>query len=193
VLADTSLLPSDVLSKAAETTLIERGVLPGLESALAEYGMESPEDPEPVAMVDAAPRTLYVSRKVINVAEIAAWAKSQGLPELDDDMHVTVAYSKKAVDWMRVGSGYAPSKLIVESGGARLVERMGDVSAALLFTYGELSWRNREIVEAGASWDFPDYQPHVTLVTSEPVDLRGIEPYRGPIELGPEIFEELRE
>jgi len=41
VLADTSLLPSDVLSKAAETTLIERGVLPGLESALAEYGMES--------------------------------------------------------------------------------------------------------------------------------------------------------
>jgi hypothetical protein len=44
--------------------------------------------------------------------------------------------------------------------------------------------------EAGASWDWPDYQPHISL-SKAPVDLSKIEPYRGEIVLGPEIFEEI--
>jgi hypothetical protein len=66
------------------------------------------------------------------------------------------------------------------------------MTAVLMFASSQLYWRHREIVEAGASHDFPDYTPHVSL-TESPVDLSGVEPYRGRIVLGPEIFEELRE
>ena len=54
---------------------------------------------------DAAPRTLYVSRKLLNAKAVIAWAKSQGfettLPAAD--MHVTIAFSQTPVDWMAVG------------------------------------------------------------------------------------------
>ncbi|MNN52894.1 hypothetical protein D3C81_1676210 [compost metagenome] len=62
----------------------------------------------------------------------------------------------------------------------------------LLFNNTELSWRHQDILDVGASWDWPEYQPHITF-TYEPgsIDLDQVEPYRGVIELGPEIFEEV--
>lgn len=64
----------------------------------------------------------------------------------------------------------------------------------LLFNSSDLTWRHVEIRDAGASWDWPDYQPHITF-TYQPgsVDLDQVEPYRGVIELGPEVFEEIGE
>jgi hypothetical protein len=46
--------------------------------------------------------------------------------------------------------------------------------------------------DKGASWDWPSYQPHITI-TYNPgeVALDKVEPYQGRIELGPEIFEEI--
>src|SRR5690606_22588162 len=94
-----ALMPIDALSDALVNTLIEDNALPGLEAAIDEYGKlsEQEEDEEEVeaAVVpaneneptdrrklqvakDAAPRTLYVSRKVVNAAAIIRWAKSQG-------------------------------------------------------------------------------------------------------------------
>lgn len=48
-LADTRLFPDEALSQAAENTLIEWGVMPGLEAAMEEFGdLPLPEpDPEP--------------------------------------------------------------------------------------------------------------------------------------------------
>ena len=138
-----------------------------------------------------------MSRKVINGAEIIAWAKSQGfeftVPAAD--LHVTVAYSRNPVDWMKVGeswSGDGKGQLKIAPGGARLIDKFGEGAVVLLFNSSELAWRHVSIVEAGASWDWPDYQPHITF-TYEPgtVDIDKVEPYRGVIELGPEIFEEL--
>ncbi|WP_438802171.1 hypothetical protein, partial [Enterobacter hormaechei] len=40
--------------------------------------------------------------------------------------------------------------------------------------------------------DYPDYTLHISL-TKATVDLSKVEPYRGRIVLGPEIFEEIRE
>lgn len=148
-----------------------------------------------VAANDATPRTLYVSRKVQNVAEIKAWAKSQGLPELQDDLHVTLIYSRTPLDWMKVESDeWGQEKngnIEIAPGGVRIVEPLGDRTAVLLFTSSRLSWRHEQIVRAGAEHGFPDYQPHISL-TGEPVDLSKVEPYRGKIVLGPEIFEEVR-
>ncbi|WP_286955537.1 MULTISPECIES: anti-CBASS protein Acb1 family protein [unclassified Pseudomonas] len=205
VLTDTKLFPEEALSKAAQTMLVEQDVVPGLETAMADYAASTPEGEEEElpsntqqTLSDAAPRTLYVSRKVTNGEEILAWARSQGFIKTltADDLHVTIAYSRDALDWMKVGDDWASNSdgtLTVSAGGARLVEPLGDQGAVvLLFNSSELSWRHMSIREAGASWDYEEYQPHITI-TYEPgeVDLKAIEPYRGKIEFGPEVFEEL--
>lgn len=208
-LKDSGLFPEDALSTAAVNLLVELSVMPGLEAAIEKFGDELPDDDDdlpstgadqPVAkkaITDAAPRSLYVSRKVINGAEIIAWAKSQGFESIVPaaELHVTVAYSRNPVDWMKVGeswSGDGKGQLKIAPGGARLIDKFGEGAVVLLFNSSELAWRHVSIVEAGASWDWPDYQPHITF-TYEPgsVDIDKVEPYRGAIELGPEIFEEL--
>lgn len=140
---------------------------------------------------DALPRTLYVSRNVINVGEIKEWAKSQGIPDLNDDLHVTITYSRNAFDWMKAGNAWN-NKIEVQEGGPRVIEPLGNQSAVLLFTHEDLVWRHKSIIEAGASHDYDDYQPHISL-TKTPFDIANVEPYRGKIILGPEIFEELKD
>lgn len=153
----------------------------------------APVDPAAAPMVqDAAPRPLYVSRKVLNVADLKAWAKGQGLPELQDDLHVTVAYSRKPLDWMAAGTSWQET-VTIPAGGPRLVEPLGGQTAVLLFTCDDLIYRHSRIIEAGASYDWPEYQPHISLTKEPLVELEAVEPYRGAIELGPEIFEELND
>lgn len=201
-IAETKLFPADALSKAAETLLVENSVMPGLESALEEFGSEVPDDVQEeeggtTKLQDAAARTLYVSRKVLNAGAIIDWAKDQGfettLPA--EDLHVTVAYSKTPVDWMAVAQAWTNKpngNLTSSAGGPRMVEKFGEGAIVLLFNNTELTWRNQDILDSGGSWDFPEYQPHITF-TYQPgsVDLDQVEPYRGVIELGPEIFEEI--
>lgn len=45
-LTDSSLFPEDVLAQAGSNALIEAGALPGLEAAIAEFGLEREEDDE---------------------------------------------------------------------------------------------------------------------------------------------------
>lgn len=208
------LLPIEALSDALVNTFIEDGSLPGLEAAIDEYGKLSEQDEDegdeeaaltppalPVAANDAAPRTLYVQRKLLNAAEFIAWAKAQGFETTTpaDDLHVTVAFSRVRVDWMKAGEGWNNDKdgsVTVSPGGARLVEKLGDKGAVvLLFSSSELSWRHEAIRrEAGASWDFPEYQPHVTITyQGGDLDLSKVEPFRGKLVFGPEIFQEIDE
>lgn len=201
-IGETKLFPPDALSKAAETLLVENSVMPGLESALEEFGSEVPDEGQEeeggtTKLQDAAARTLYVSRKVVNAGAIIDWAKAQGfettLPA--EDLHVTVAYSKTPVDWMAVAQAWTNKpngNLTTSAGGPRMVEQFGEGAIVLLFNNTELTWRHQDILDAGASWDWPDYQPHITF-TYQPgsVDLDQVQPYRGVIELGPEIFEEI--
>ena len=160
-------------------------------------------------IADAEPRTLYVYRKLRNGDAISRWAKQQGFHTTLDpsEMHVTIAHSKKAVDWGKAGQApYADDErkddsgfLTVPSGGARQLQAFGKdgkCAVVLLFNSTALSYRHGDIKDrTGATWDWPDYQPHVTITWNAPADLstnealRKIEPYRGPIELGPEIFE----
>lgn len=206
------LMPIDALSDALVNEFIEDGSLPGLEGAIEEYGKLSEQDddeaeetaaltpPAPKALGDAERRTLYVQRKLLNAAEVIAWAKEQGFTSTlpADDMHVTITYSRAAVDWMKMGeswSGDQSGNLTVEAGGARLVEKLGDKGAiVLLFNSSALSWRHEQMRHEGASFDFAEYQPHVTLTyEGKDLDLTAIEPYRGKLVFGPEIFEELDE
>jgi phage-related protein (TIGR01555 family) len=211
-----ALMPLEALSDALVNTFIEDGSLPGLEAAIDEYGKLSEQeedetdieaallapanqnDPavqqrERLAATDAAPRTLYVQRKVKNAADIIAWAKGQGfettLPA--DDLHVTIVYSRSPVDWMKVGESWSP-ELKIAAGGPRLMEQFGEATV-LLFTASELRWRHEAAKEAGASWDHDEYQPHVTISYGFKGDLSKVQPYQGEIVLGPELFAEVKE
>lgn len=147
---------------------------------------------------DAAPQPLYVSRKLVNVAELAAWAKSAGV-ELDQSqpLHVTICYSKADVDWMGMGT---PSweqdekgRLTVAPGGPRMVDSFGPEgkSTVLLFASNALTWRHKEFLDAGASHDWGDYQPHITLNNAGGLPAAGSKPYLGKLVFGPEEFEPL--
>lgn len=150
--------------------------------------------PQLAITADAAARTLYVSRKVLNGEEIIRWAKAQGfkttLPVAD--LHVTIAFSRQPVDWMECGQSWRPKEEI-PAGGPRQMEQFGE-ARVLLFASEELKWRHERIKEAGATWDHPDYQPHITIsYDPDAPEIGAIEAYQGPIILGPEIFAEVKE
>jgi phage-related protein (TIGR01555 family) len=223
IYVNSGLFDDQSLGEAVGNMLTEDGVLPGFDAALAAApdmslgGTEPPPaanentvqqmqqqgaitaDQAVKLLTDAEPRSLYVQRKLLNADEVIAWAKGQGFETTlaGADMHVTVAYSRQPLDWMKVGSSWsddAKGQLEVRPGGARIVERLGDKGAVvLLFASSELCWRHEDIKRAGASFDFAEYQPHVTITYGLPagVDLAQVEPYRGRLLFGPEIFEEL--
>ena len=151
---------------------------------------------------DARPRSLYISRKLLNADELIRWAKAHGFKTTQpaDQMHVTIAFSRKPVDWLAVGSDWSSDeqgRVRVKPGGARVVERLGDKGAVvLLFRDDGLEYRHRSIhsESIGAQWDFPEYQPHVTITwDAGDLDLDDIEPYQGPLVFGPEIFAEVKD
>lgn len=212
------IIPREAVSDALVNRLVEDGVLPGLDAAMEQYGSLSEQEPSEEELAaaaaqaansnnvtrmqqaanDAAPRTLYIRRDVLNVAEIKAWAKEQGFDTVQDGLHVTVIHTRTPMDWIKVGSDSEWSggdvKMEIGAGGPRLMERFGD-AVVLQFASSRLTWRHEDIKRMGAETDYPDYQPHVTITWTMPegIDLATVEPYRGKILLGEEIFEEVND
>lgn len=208
------IIARDAVSRSLVNRIVEDGNLPGLAEAIDEFGeigeqepseeelaaataaanQNTPVQPQKRAANDAAPRTLYVRRDVLNRADFVRWANEQGFTDIVPDLHVTIAYSETPVDWFSVGESWSP-KLEISAGGPRQMEAFGEDGKykALLITASELVWRHKAIIEAGASWSWPDYQPHISIQIGGDIDLSKVEPYQGKIVLGPEIFEELRE
>ncbi|HYD12698.1 MAG TPA: DUF935 family protein [Allosphingosinicella sp.] len=160
---------------------------------------------EPAAEAEAVglsePRPLYIHRRLRNAKALIAWAKAQGFKSTIPaaEMHVTIAKSRRPVDWFKIGQAWTPvgegAGITITAGGPRAVEQLGRGGAIVLrFAARELECRHKEIAEAGASWDYAEYQPHVTLTyEGEGIDLEKIEPYQGELIFGPEIFELLDE
>jgi len=211
-LNDTGLFPQEALANAGANMLVEHSIMPGLQEAIDEAGglpdYEAELEAERAAAAerlnavssdprlanDAAPRTLYVSRKVLNGEEILRWAKAQGFTSTlaASDLHVTITYSRAPVDWFKMGASW-DDDITVRAGGPRQMEAFGKAKV-LLFANNMLVWRHNEMVELGASWDHPEYQPHITIsYEASDIDLSKVEPYQGVIKLGPELFEEIVE
>jgi len=196
----TGAVDEDVLTKTYLNGSVETGLYPGIEQAMAESATEGiaeppEEDPSAITQGDAAPRTLYVSRKLLNGAALVKWAKSVGIAEplAASDMHVTVTYSRAPVDWMKMGAAWE-EELVIPKGGARILERFDGGALVLAFNANSLRWRHDEMVSAGASFDYDEYQPHVTLTyKGADLDLSIIQAYQGELRFGPEIFEEVNE
>jgi hypothetical protein len=223
--ADTGLIPDVALSEIAKNSIVESGRWPGSEKAFEDAANEPlpTDDPNQLTtleqrvaamegkgtiqpadaarlLTDAQPRSLYVSRKLLNADAVIAWAKKQGFDTTlaAADMHVTVLFSRASVDWMKMGSGWddgQDGKLKIAPGGARMIEKFDGGAVVLLFSSSSLSWRHKDMVRQGASHDFDEYAPHVTITyeARADLDLAKIEPYRGELIFGPEIFEEIDE
>lgn len=152
-------------------------------------------------IADAAPRSLYARRDLLNWREVDEHYKAQGFETtVGAAMHATIVHSRTPVDWLKVGEQWDfrgdDGKLIVQPGGARITEPLGDKGAVvLLFASGNLSYRHEEMLRAGAQSDYSEFTPHVTISYKAPegVDLRTVEPFRGKLEFGPEIFEEVKD
>lgn len=138
--------------------------------------------------------TLYVHRPLLNANELIDWANKQGFGSTlsPDDMHVTVAFSKTAFDWS--GLKEQNNKVHV-TGGSRDVDHLGEKGAIVLhFDSSELHDRWQQIVDEGASWDYEDYHPHVSVTyDGGDLDPADIEPYLGRLVFGPEIFRPFEE
>jgi phage-related protein (TIGR01555 family) len=217
---DAGLIPTEPLIEGVTSRVIEDQVFPALESAMEKYrsfddlepgGEGEPmdevddledleDDPERDRISDAAPRSLYVYRQVMNADELHKWAKAQGFKKVlsADDMHCTLAHSAEPVDWMKGSDSFEwaeDATHTIKEGGPRIVEPLGDKGAVVLhFASSSLAWRHEDIKEkTGARWGFDEYQPHITITYEAPdLDLDKVEPYRGKIVLGPEIFEEVK-
>ena len=152
-------------------------------------------------LTDTVPRSLYVSRKLLNADELVAWAESQGFKNIVPaaSMHVTITASREPVDWMKIDPAWdgpdGKGTLTVPAGGPRVVEALGANNAPVLFFASwELNYRHGVMREAGASWDFDSYQPHVTIsYDTSDLDLSKVEPFTGQLRFGPEIFTEFVE
>jgi hypothetical protein len=127
--------------------------------------------------------------------DLIAWAKANGfestLPAAD--MRVTILYSKRPVDPMAMGEtwvGNDKGELRIKPGGPRALEQFEGGAVVLQFASWELQSRHDQMVREGASHDYPEYLPHVTLTYEAPdgLDLATVLPYTGELRFGPEIF-----
>lgn len=144
----------------------------------------------------AAPRTLYVSRPLTNPHALRAWARTAGFPMAlaPEEMHVTVAFSRTPLDWNRLRPDPRPLHVNLTVDGPQRVKQLG-AATVLRFHSALLMERWRQFREAGASWDHPDYQPHITLTYQPPnpwpTPPELMQPYHGPLIFGPERFREV--
>ncbi|MBX4889785.1 anti-CBASS protein Acb1 family protein [Rhizobium bangladeshense] len=212
ILVTTGLFTSEELRTVVSNQLVEDGFYQGLDQAMEATaedwepdlgGDDEIDDPDQQAKqrqqaADAAPRTLYIRRDVVNAAEITRWAKSQGFTTVQDGLHVTIIHTRTPIDWIKVGNDIewadSGNTIKILAGGPRLMEQFGD-AVVLQFASSRLTWRHEDIKRLGAETDYPDYQPHITITWQKPegIDLSKVEPYRGEIVLGPEVFEQVND
>ena len=136
-------------------------------------------------------RTLYISRPLLNAAEVRDWAISQNLIGVinPEHMHVTVCSSKQPFNVTAVEPNFAP-EIRVPHDTDRTVMRLGhDTAVVLGFFHDHFHDRWQSICDNGASWDYQLYHPHVTLSyggTPHTIDVSKIQPFTGDLVFGPE-------
>lgn len=136
---------------------------------------------------------IYVWRDVLNSEDIIKWAKKQEFDKVvpANELHVTIAYSREPVENARLDTN---GVMLLADGST--VEPLGDEGAVVLkFKSNELADRWQYFRDHGASWDYENYTPHITITYSmdSGFDISKVQPYTGFLELGPEKSESLNE
>jgi uncharacterized protein len=151
-------------------------------------------------MGDAIPKPLCIYRELTasSARGLQQWAESAGFPVslLVKPFYVEIFESDIPVDWMQLGSDdWGPdgnNELVVSAGGPRVVEKTEE-GIALLFASNRLRYRHESLCAQAFNSEYgndPGFECAILLVeASGNLDLSKIEPYRGELRFGPEIFE----
>lgn len=178
------------IKKYLENIVVEDGEAPATmttTAAVEPHGEPVIRPKKKKKLEESKHQTLYVSRPVLNRDDIVAWANKNGIDSVQDNLHTTVCYSKNPVDEIE------PEKnnIRIESPENRRLNKFGEDKDILVLEIEspEFESRWKQFVNAGASWDWPSYSPHITITINQPnLKISKIEPYRGVIEFGPEVF-----
>ncbi len=136
----------------------------------------------------------YIGRSVLNADQLAAWwaqtaaAIGDTPTACDPNPHITVAFSQKEFDWE-----IDRSLVVIQPDAFVGLGLLGPDKAVVLFLDSPLlESRWQATKDAGATWDFDGYKPHVTLCyLGADAD---VETFRDgplpdfPIVLGPELM-----
>lgn len=140
-------------------------------------------------------RTLYISRRLLNAADLIRWATAQGFTSIipPEHMHVTIAFSRAKVSWDAMGA--AAERLTALDIHNRRVTPLGDKGVVvLMFQSASLQVRHAQLHRKGCEWEWDSYVPHVTLTyDGAGVDLSLVDPFTRPLQFGPEDFREVEE
>lgn len=132
---------------------------------------------------------VYIRRQVIrhDAERLAAWCNACGVPYVHPaEMHVTLAYSSEPFK-----PGETESEVIEVPLAGMQVKHLGPKAAlVLMFDSPALEARWQAFRDAGASWDYEGYQPHITLsykASDVDPDALDLEELPRSIRLGPEV------
>jgi len=126
-------------------------------------------------------KAIQIGRRLSVKHDFASWVSAfQSGDNRDLDFHVTLAYSKAAVDWNSKIFEPAKSPIIV-NGGERSLERFDQGALVLCFECEEFVKRWQALCGAGASWDYKNFKPHITVKYDASASDTKISPYTGSL------------
>ena len=107
-----------------------------------------------ISMVDTFGTYIAIKPTDTTLSNLAQWAKNAGI-ELDDDLHVTLLYSRREISPKLYDGKYVvrPKK----------IQSLGPASVVLTLDANCLIERHEEFISMGATHDFESYIPHLTL------------------------------
>lgn len=134
-------------------------------------------------------KPLYIGRTVTNELEIRDFYNKHGI-EICKNLHVTICYSKTPITCPKLDDDI---KIITPYEGNYVYKTFGTDAMVKVLTFynADLATRHKWLVDVqGASFDFPTFTPHITLMYLDHTDLPM---YNGPIILSSEYAEDLDE
>lgn len=181
-----------IIKAHLENIVVEDGesVAAGTTTSGIEPQGEPVIKPKKKKLEESKYQTLYVHRTILNRDDFVKWADRNGIDKIQDSLHTTICYSKNPVGEIAADD----SKVTIPQDTSRHLSLFGKDNDTLVLEINspEFESRWKQFINAGASWDWPDYKPHVTItINTKGIDVSSIEPYDGIIEYGPEVFEEL--
>lgn len=129
---------------------------------------------------------IQIGRPVIVTRAFSDWYVSSGFDRRRlSDLHTTLAYSKKPVDWN-------VEPFLPQLGRLTLTEPLrelitfGKTHIVLSVPSKDLATRWQEMIDAGAAWDFETFIPHITLGSPKELIDENTTPFDQEIILGDE-------